>query len=285
VKRVDNEMMTRENLKRSQEIIDRAIADYQPYAIVIMFSGGHDSLAAYHVARALNVPVTHFMHGVTGTGIRQTTAYARRMGEQSGLTYLEANAGDAYEQYVLRKGFFGIGNLAHEYAYHILKHKHFRAMISQKIRHRKHGRNVLLINGARKQESPKRKQTIAVPIRAAGPNIWVNIINDWSAVERNDFLSEYERNPVCDILHRSGECLCGCTQWPYQETRREVSDWFPEWGRWLDDLEKRVRQCGFEWNWGEDIPQHLKDKKKLQKQVADGQLWLPMCQDCVAQSE
>ena len=54
-------------LKDSEEIILRAIFDYEPYAIVMMFSGGHDSLAAYHVAKALQVPVTHFMHGVTRT--------------------------------------------------------------------------------------------------------------------------------------------------------------------------------------------------------------------------
>jgi len=95
-------------LNMSQQIINQAIADYSPYAIVMMFSGGHDSLAAYHVAKILNVPMTHFMHGITGTGIADTTDFARHIAEQSGLTYLEANAGNAYEKYVLRKGFFGI---------------------------------------------------------------------------------------------------------------------------------------------------------------------------------
>lgn len=268
-------------LLQSQEIVNRAIADYNPYAVVLMLSGGHDSLLAYHVARALNVPMTHIMHGVTGTGIQETTDFARRIGEQSGLVYLEANAGDAYERYVLRKGFYGIGRMAHDVAYHTLKHQWFRSTLSANIRHRKRGRNILLLTGARKQEGSNRKRLMAEPVRpdySNKSNIWVGLVSDWSALERNDFLSEYERNPIYDILHRSGECLCGTMQ--SQETRKEVSYWFPEWGRWLGNLEKEVCSRGFCWKWGEDLPPGVKAQKQAEKQVKQGQLWLPMCQGC-----
>lgn len=267
-------------LKRSQEIISQAIAEYRPYAIVVMFSGGHDSLAAYHAALTLRVPVTHFMHGITGTGISETTDFARRIGNQSGLAYIEADAGDSFEKYVLRKGFFGIGEIAHEFAYHKLKQQHFRRELSRHIRQRKRGRNILLINGARHQESDRRSRIKHQPIRADGSNVWVNIINDWSALERNEFVADYERNPVYDILHRSGECLCGTMQYPYQETRREVSYWFPNWGAKMDALEKKACDRGFCWGWGEDLPQWLKAEKAREKQVAAGQKWLPMCQSC-----
>lgn len=274
-------------LKRSQEIINQAIADYKPYAIVMMFLGGHDSLAAYHVAKALNVPITHFMHGITGTGIEDTTIFARRVGEQSGLRYIEANAGDMFESYVLRKGFFGIGEVAHEFAYHVLKHQHFRRELSRHIRHKKRNRNILLLNGARHQESDRRKWVKHQPIRVADDiksNIWVNVINDWSSIERNDFVADYERNPVYDILHRSGECLCGTMQYPYQETRKEVSFWFQKWGKWLDDLEQKAcDNHGFCWKWGEDLPPGLKAQKAREKQIANGQTelpFLPMCQSC-----
>jgi len=171
---------------------------------------------------------------------------------------------------------------AHEFAYHVLKREHFKKAISQNIRHRKHNRNVLLINGARAQESTKRKQTIgSMPIRADGPNIWVNIINDWFTIERNEFLEDYERNPIYDILHRSGECLCGCTQYPYQETRKEASYWFPAWGKWLDNLEQRACERGFCWKWGEDLPPDVKAKKKRKKAVDNGQSsFMPMCHSC-----
>lgn len=49
-------------LESSKEIVDQAIKDFKPNAIVIMFSGGNDSLAAYHVAKILKLPLTHFVH-------------------------------------------------------------------------------------------------------------------------------------------------------------------------------------------------------------------------------
>lgn len=95
-------------IEMGREIINQAIAQYNPYAIVMMFSGGDDSLTAYYLSRYLNIPATHFLHGVTNTGIAETTDFARMTGGQSGLKYIEANARNAFDDYVLRKGFFGI---------------------------------------------------------------------------------------------------------------------------------------------------------------------------------
>lgn len=272
-----------ELLARSQEIIQRAIADHPPYAVVLMFSGGDDSLTAYHVTKALNVPLTHMMHGVTHTGIKETTEFVRRFGAESGLRYFEADAGEAYEKYVLRKGFFGIGNIAHEFAYHKLKHGPFKAAISREIRHKKRNRNVLLVNGARWQESQNRKRMKDNPITvdsSVQSTIWVNVINDWSKVDCLDFIEGEPRNPVTDLLHRSAECLCGSMQFPYTETRKEASFWFPEWGRWIDDLEQRACSRGFCWGWGEDLPDKVKAEKKRGKLQHPDQPELPMCQGC-----
>jgi len=274
------------NLTRSQEIITKAITDHKPYAIVTMFSGGDDSLTAYHVAKALKVPVTHLMHGVTGTGIPETTRFARKIGEQSGLNYIEANAGNAYEDYILRKGFFGVGRVAHDYAYHNLKAQPFRTALSKEIRHRKRGRNILLINGARWQESANRKRLKNQSIRVDAhtpSNIWVNIINDWSKKDCRNFLESQERNPVTDLLHRSGECLCGTMQRPFGETRKEISFWFPKWGQWLNDLEGQACKRGFCWGWGEDLPPDISERKRREKQIKNGQLefsFTPLCQSC-----
>jgi tRNA(Ile)-lysidine synthase TilS/MesJ len=41
--------MNNELLIGSKEIVERAIADFKPKAIVLMFSGGDDSLTTYHV--------------------------------------------------------------------------------------------------------------------------------------------------------------------------------------------------------------------------------------------
>jgi 3'-phosphoadenosine 5'-phosphosulfate sulfotransferase (PAPS reductase)/FAD synthetase len=273
-------------LKESMEIYQRAMLDYQPYATVLMFSGGDDSLTALGVADLLKIRIDYLMHVVTGTGIAKTTEFVRNLAGNLDLPYIELSAGDKYEKYVLRKGFFGIGIQAHTFAYHLLKQQQFEHGASL-IRQRKRKRNILFLNGARRQESNNRRKTMAEPIRADGANIWVNLINEWSKMDSMEFLSSevIERNPVSELLHRSGECMCGTMQ--SMEERKEAAFWFPEWGQWLDDLEKRVTALppegeGFSWKWGERMPKHL-------LQSRDGQHYLPgfqpMCTGCTHQAE
>jgi 3'-phosphoadenosine 5'-phosphosulfate sulfotransferase (PAPS reductase)/FAD synthetase len=272
-------MSIEDKLKESKEIIDRAILEYQPYAIVAMVSGGDDSLTSYYVARILGVQLTHILHGITRTGIPETTEFVERLGEASGLKFLEADAGNMFERSVLRKGFLGRGTRAHTIAYHILKQQHFRKAISKNIRQRKRGRIILHINGARRQESANRsKHTSASAINPHGSDIWINIINEWSKADCQEFLrgAGVERNPVTEALCRSGECFCGTMQ--SQEARKEAAFFYPKWGEWLDDLECRVNARGFWWKWGQAIPKEF-------THLQNGQQWLseefqPMCTSC-----
>lgn len=261
-------------LDSSRAIIERALVEYKPYASVCMVSGGKDSLCAYYVAKTLAVPVTHVLHGITGTGIAETTQFVRDFAATEQPSYIEANAGSSYVDYVTRKGFFGRGVTAHSYAYHMLKRMHFAKAISQHIRQRRRNRTVLLINGARVQESANRAKNLSEPIRADGNNVWVNIIHDWSKEERDEFLGEVEApvNPVTTKLCRSGECLCGTSQ--SQAVREEASFYFPKWGAWLDELEKVVMQK-FPWQWGQETPSWVRMEKAGQLP-----LFRPMCVDC-----
>src|SRR5690606_24583365 len=130
--------------------------------------------------------------GITGTGIPETTYFVRRFAERERPHYLEADAGDAYEEYVRRKGFFGVGVQAHYFAYHILKREWFSKAVSHNIRFRKRNRPVLLLNGARASESLNRSKNMPEPVKKESnvPNYWVNIIHHWSKEERDDFLEE-----------------------------------------------------------------------------------------------
>jgi 3'-phosphoadenosine 5'-phosphosulfate sulfotransferase (PAPS reductase)/FAD synthetase len=266
-------------IESSREILQRAIAEHNPYAVVSMISGGKDSLCAYLVAQELGAPITHILHGVTGTGIPDTTTFVREFAATQAPLYLEANAGSSYEDYVQRKGFFGRGVRAHSYAYHLLKRMWFTRTLSEQIRQRKRNRPILLLNGARTQESANRASNLSNPIRADGPNIWVNIIHDWSKEQRDTYLDRASApcNPVTQKLCRSGECLCGTSQ--NQGTREEAAYFFPAWGKWLDDLDRSVK-AKFGWGWGENIP-------KWVGREASGQLKLfqPMCVDCIDNEE
>lgn len=265
-------MDLKENILSSKEIIDRAIAEYKPYAIVLMLSGGDDSMTALEVCKRLNVPLTHIMHGITGTGIQETTDFVRKIVSNEKPVYLEANAGDAYVKYVMRKGFFGVGRSAHNFTYHILKAEHFRKTTSKFIRQHKHNRRILFVNGARRLESENRKVEFINPVKVVGNDIWVNIINEWDKPECMAFLPCTRRSRVAIKICRSGECMCGTMQ--SKVDRIEASLNFPAWGKWLDGLEKIVKEK-HGWGWGEVMP-----KKKKQPEYFQAELFQPMCIGC-----
>ena len=262
-----------EAVSSSVSILREAIETFSPTHIVSMVSGGKDSAASDQIARELGASIDFVMHGNTRCGIRQTTDFVREtygaMGE-----YVEADAGTAYEDYVLRKGFFGKGIGAHGFSYRILKATPFRKAISREIRQGKRDIRVLFLNGARKDESENRQKNLQVTRRdpACPGNIWVNLIHDWSQETRDAYLASRGTaiNPVATQLCRSGECMCGTMQ--TEQERWEAAAIYPEWGAWLTDLEKEARaKHGF--GWGEPFP------KPVDSRQAD--LFQPMCKDCV----
>ena len=225
------------------------------------------------IARELGIKIDLVMHGNTRCGIPQTSQFVRdyygAMGE-----YVEADAGTAYEEYVLRKGFFGKGIAAHGFAYRILKATPFRKAVSKHIRQGKRNVRVMLINGARKDESENRQKHLQ-PFRrdpASPNNIWVNAIHNWTQEDRDQYLRDRctPINPVARELCRSGECMCGTMQ--TDQERGEAAAIYPEWGKWLSDLEDEARRLhGF--GWGEPFPRA--DKRQA------GFDFQPMCKDCI----
>lgn len=199
-------------LCQSMDIVYEAIEQYKPYAICLMLSGGDDSLLAFEVAKWTGIHIDYIIHGNTRTGLPATTNFVRELAEREGVKYLEADAGDAYRNYVLRKGFFGKGKHAHSFSYHVLKAQPFRKTVSAHIRQRKRNRPILLINGVRLAESANRadnmQDKIYNPDPAAKNNIWVNIVHYWSNEAKDEYLkvNNISRNPVAVILGRSGEC-------------------------------------------------------------------------------
>ena len=258
----------------SKQILEKAIADFKPNAIVMMFSGGDDSLTAYHVAKELGIKIDFTLHGNTRTGIPETTSFARKEAERLGDNYIEADARDSYENYVIRKGFFGKGISAHTYSYHVLKAEHFRKAVSKHIRQRQRGFKIMFINGARRKESANRLITMKEPtkIMKSMPNdMWVNIINEWDKPDCKDYLegNGIKRNEVSVNLCRSGECMCGTMQ--SKGDRTEAAYFYPAWGKWLNDLEKKVyEKHGFGWN--DNITVINPNQLKLDFQ--------PMCTGC-----
>jgi 3'-phosphoadenosine 5'-phosphosulfate sulfotransferase (PAPS reductase)/FAD synthetase len=263
----------------SSLILRQAMEEFRPTHIVSMVSGGKDSAASDQIARELGVKIDFVMHGNTRCGIPQTSEFVRdhygSLGE-----YVEADAGDAYESYVLRKGFFGKGIAAHGYAYRILKATPFRKAVSKCIRQGKRDVRVMLINGARKDESENRQKRLQTFRRdpASPNNIWVNLIHDWSQEDRDTYLRSRctPINPVAIQLCRSGECMCGTMQ--TAQERAEAAAIYPEWGKRLNELEDEARRLhGF--GWGETFPKPIDTRQSVLP--LDFQ---PMCKDCLKEA-
>lgn len=269
----DNARSVAAAVESSAVILRDAIDQFAPTHIVSMVSGGKDSAASDQVARELGAHIDFVMHGNTRCGIPETTDFVRGYYGSLG-DYVEADAGTAYEDYVLRKGFFGKGIGAHGFAYRVLKATPFRKAISREIRQGRRGVRVLFLNGARKDESENRQNHLERFRRdpAAPGNIWVNLIHDWSQETRDAYLRDRGTpiNPVATQLCRSGECMCGTMQ--TAQERAEAAAIYPEWGNKLNALEAEARRLhGF--GWGEPFPKPV-DRRQ-------GDLFQPMCKDCV----
>lgn len=261
----------------SAAILRAAVAEFNPTHIVSMVSGGKDSACSHAVAQELEAKVDIIIHGNTRCGIPETSQFVEGYYGHMMPDFAVADAGTAYEDYVLRKGFFGKGIGAHGFAYRILKATPFRKVISKCIRKGKRDVRVLLLNGARKDESENRQKHLQVFRRdPSNPgNIWVNLIHDWTQDDRDAYLTERNTpiNPVAKALCRSGECMCGTMQSAIE--RAEAAAIYPKWGAWLRALDAVAREKhGF--GWGDNFP-----KPRDTRQI---EMFQPMCKDCVGRA-
>lgn len=281
-----------DRIRESLEIYNEAMATYKPYAVVLMLSGGDDSLLCERVCNELNIPIDYIIHGVTGTGIYEARKFVHEVAANSGFKFAEADAGDAYYKYVMRKGFFGSGDDAHTKSYHVLKAQPFRTAISKNIRHGKWDRNILLLNGVRVDESENRADKLGDNYfnidPAAKSNIWTNIVHWWTTKERDEYLSgnSIKRNPVSIALGRSGEYMCGTMQ--TMAIGLQAAECFPEWGEWWRDVRKEVVQR-FPWDWSKNISKYEKQERAGQKNIGFNENtlvfdspFMPMCVGCRA---
>lgn len=263
-----------QRFEESAEIVNKAINDVEPYAICLMLSGGDDSITALNVALMMGVKIDFVIHGVTGTGLPEVREFVRKVCKEKNLNLIEADAGNAFEKYVMRKGFFGRGNDAHKYSYHILKVNPFDTAISKYIRKNTKGRKIILLNGVRIEESENRADNFGDnPFRWQKNNLWVNIIHWWSKKECLQLLEKenIKRNPVSIALNRSGECNCGTMQ-----TKSDIMlamKFNPDWGKWMMNLRKQVIE-----KFGWDICEQPNKEIVLKSKTTDD--FMPMCVGC-----
>jgi 3'-phosphoadenosine 5'-phosphosulfate sulfotransferase (PAPS reductase)/FAD synthetase len=257
--------------RSSYAILDGAIQEHNPSHVYALFSGGHDSVCSTYVA-SQHPRFSGVVHINTGIGIEQTRQYVRDLCAERQWPLLELHPPQkTYRDIVLKEGF--PGSAVHTICYTVLKER----ALDKLIRERKQGRNdrIILVAGIRKQESARRKKNVNVsPSRREGTRVWVNPIIDWMATDRLPFMEHFglPRNRVVDLLHMSGECLCGAFASPGE--RAQIAEWFPETEQVIQDLEAEAAAAGVPCRWGKSPPPWWVQGKAGQMN------FLPLCVGC-----
>jgi 3'-phosphoadenosine 5'-phosphosulfate sulfotransferase (PAPS reductase)/FAD synthetase len=256
-------------------LLDEAADRHKASGVYAMFSGGDDSLACALVT-AQAQQFRGCVHLDTGIGIEETRAYVRETCHQQGWplwVYRAIDCGQDYAELCVAYGF--PGPALHYRMYARLKERPLRAFIRAHKTHR-HDR-LILSTGARSHESERRMGHVQ-PERREGVKVWMNPLHLWRKLQSLDYIAarDVTRNPVVELLHMSGECLCGSFAKP--DELHEIALWYPKTAASLRALEQRVQAAGQRaCIWGVRPP---KTKTKTKKDSAGRHRVSELCQQC-----
>jgi 3'-phosphoadenosine 5'-phosphosulfate sulfotransferase (PAPS reductase)/FAD synthetase len=212
------------------------------------------------------------VHVNTGIGIEATREFVRETCREHGWPLNELSPPVSYDDLVIEHGF--PGPAGHQFMYRRLKERPLGAFAQERKPRR--GAPFVYCSGVRKQESSRRmrgQQTEWMHASKLGWT-WRAVILDWSKADCNAYIAKHEltRNPVVDILHMSGECLCGAFARPGE--RAEIRAWFPETDLRISALESRVTAAGMLGDvWGFRPPNVHPDQIRMDDAI--------LCSSCV----
>lgn len=261
------------------QIINSAIEMYKPIKILLLFSGGHDSLCSTHYCanylKSIGLDFEIY-HGNTGIGIKQTFAYVKFICKKFGwkLNVGVPPSGETYRDIVLRWGFPKSTYQGHQMCYIRLKERALRAFVTHKCKSKPYAReNVLLLTGIRKSESRIRMGYVE-ETRKEASRVWSSPIFYWEEQDIDSYMAKHSlpRNPVKDKLCISGECLCGAFE--VKELLAEIKECYPETYNEIQNLKALAKERGLNDIWGGVSA--YKPKRKVNKR----QLNMFMCIGC-----
>jgi 3'-phosphoadenosine 5'-phosphosulfate sulfotransferase (PAPS reductase)/FAD synthetase len=216
-------------------------------AIVVLFSGGNDSTTLAHLFRR---EADYAAHANTTVGIEETRDFVRNTCEEWGLPLIERKPpreSDHYRALVLDQGF--PGPAMHFKMFQRLKERALMQVRSELVSNPRKER-VVFIAGRRRTESQRRAH---VPIsERRGSVVWVSPLVNWTKLDLNTYrlmAGDVPRNQASDLIHMSGECLCGAFAAPGE--RAEIDQWFPLALEEIRELEALIADR-------DDIPDHRK---------------------------
>ncbi len=290
---VDTEYITAKTQVSLSRIM-AAVEEHKPIAVFGLFSGGHDSVTATAIA-SMCPQFTSACHINTGIGIQRTRQYVYDTAREQGWRLIEKKAVEntkadgtpdpkIYRDEVLARGFPGPD--FHRIMYIKLKERCLESLEREWKATQEHP--ILYVNGCRSDESIRRMANTEIKSNH-GRTIWLAPIHDWTKLDTTLFMEwrGIPRNPVVDLIHKSGECLCGAfakkgeleelAMWP--ETRDAYNE--------IKALEKEVRAAGFPWGWEDGPPDWWMEKKRGQSFLLDYDTDAPqhLCWSCNKRQE
>jgi len=212
---------------------------------------------------------TGVIHVNTGIGIEQTREFVRNTCADFGWPLFEYKAEDLgiyYKDLILEMGF--PGPPLHKIMYSRLKERCIRQILRDFKRYRRD--KIMFITGIRRSES-KRRMGYERAISKVDAQLWVAPMLHFLPTTKNEYMRTHNlpRNEVVDLLHMSGECLCGAYARPNE--LEEIAQWFPEVADHIRQLEQEAKEAGVHCVWGK------KPSKKAPSEQLD---FLPLCVDC-----
>jgi 3'-phosphoadenosine 5'-phosphosulfate sulfotransferase (PAPS reductase)/FAD synthetase len=280
--------MYEEKLKWSKELADRVKKDFNPYAVIVGYTGGTDSNIALKLATMFLKVDAAFTCNTTIAAIETLQNCERVAKEVYGLKYIsrmppyagmEENP-NTYFEIVKQHGFPGKTKTAHNWMYRYLK-DHTVSRIISSIRQNKRNRPIVIISGARKHESVRRMGT-SEDVTVIGNTIWVNIANDWTNSECHAFAVDNKidelRSPISKCMGISGECFCGAFASKGEKTEIKIFspttfDKITMIREWL------LANTDMEWDWDESPPKGRAMEKLGQQNLFSPQMI--MCSTCM----
>lgn len=240
------------------ELLEHVWLHYKPSHTFALFSGGHDSLCATHLAMSTG-KIDAVVHCNTGIGLRATRVFVREVCERFNWPLIEVRAkedcGQDYEKIVEEHGFPGPD--AHLYMYTLLKERCLRFLEKQYRQYTTKPRRripIALISGCRVSESTRRMGNVKA-FDYADHRVWTAIIREWDDADKVRYMAEHglPLNPTSGTMCMSGECLCGAFA-----SKGELRDWVKFHG---DDPGVqnllRIREklaAKFPWDWDDPGP-------------------------------
>jgi 3'-phosphoadenosine 5'-phosphosulfate sulfotransferase (PAPS reductase)/FAD synthetase len=258
----------------SNLILDHAIAkfidadDKELTGVVGLFSGGNDSTTLCHV---MLPRISHLAHANTTIGIEETREFVRATSQSWSKPLLEftpPRESDHYRALVLAHGFPGPGH--HYKMYQRLKERALNEVRRRLVTSR--NQRVVYLAGRRRTESARRANVPAA--ERENSVVWVSPMVNWTKLDLNTYRvmqGNVPVNRVTDLIHMSGECLCG--SFARKGELDEIAEWFPEVARQIRELEQELEDRT-------DIPHERKTWGWSTNYTGEPPLSGPMCSSC-----